>query len=52
MPSVLVGAVGLLTTASQIETVLRKGQADVVLVAREVLRNIDFVRTPCFARRD
>jgi 2,4-dienoyl-CoA reductase-like NADH-dependent reductase (Old Yellow Enzyme family) len=44
VPSLLVGAVGLLTTAEQIETVLRNGQADVALVAREILRNADFVR--------
>lgn len=44
VPDVLVGAVGLLTSASQIENVLRAGQADVVFVAREVLRNSDFVR--------
>lgn len=44
VPDVLVGAVGLLTSASQIENILRAGQADVIFVAREVLRNSDFVR--------
>ncbi|CED83807.1 NADH:flavin oxidoreductase/12-oxophytodienoate reductase [Phaffia rhodozyma] len=41
--SLRVGAVGLLTTAEQIEDVLQEGQADVVFLARELLRNADFV---------
>jgi 2,4-dienoyl-CoA reductase-like NADH-dependent reductase (Old Yellow Enzyme family) len=38
------GAVGLITDPAQAETILRTGQADVVLVARE------FLRDPYFAR--
>ncbi|KAL7416765.1 NADH:flavin oxidoreductase/NADH oxidase [Mrakia frigida] len=41
-PEVLIGAVGLLTTATQIEDVLQSGKADVAFLARELLRNIDF----------
>jgi 2,4-dienoyl-CoA reductase-like NADH-dependent reductase (Old Yellow Enzyme family) len=41
-PNLPIGAVGLLTTAPQIEKVLRSGQADVAFLARELLRNIDF----------
>lgn len=39
------GAVGLITTAEQAEGILRAGQADVVLMARE------FLRDPYFAMR-
>ena len=35
---ILTGAVGLITTAAQADTILREGQADVVLLAREFLR--------------
>ena len=35
---ILTGAVGLITTAAQADTILRAGQADVVLLAREFLR--------------
>ncbi len=33
------GAVGMITTAAQAETILRTGQADLILMAREFLRN-------------
>jgi 2,4-dienoyl-CoA reductase-like NADH-dependent reductase (Old Yellow Enzyme family) len=42
VPGLLIGAVGLLTDAQQSEEILEKGDADVVLYGREVLRNIDF----------
>ncbi|WP_428230592.1 NADH:flavin oxidoreductase/NADH oxidase [Flavobacterium sp.] len=46
--SVLTGAVGLITEAHQAETILENGQADLVLFARESLRNpnlpLDFAR--------
>ncbi|KPC62771.1 NADH:flavin oxidoreductase/NADH oxidase [Streptomyces chattanoogensis] len=39
-----VGAVGLITEARQAEKVVADGQADVVLLGRELLRNPSFVR--------
>jgi 2,4-dienoyl-CoA reductase-like NADH-dependent reductase (Old Yellow Enzyme family) len=36
---VATGAVGLITQAAQADTIIRAGQADVVLVARELLRD-------------
>ncbi len=33
------GAVGFITTAQQAETILRTGQADLIIMARELLRN-------------
>jgi 2,4-dienoyl-CoA reductase-like NADH-dependent reductase (Old Yellow Enzyme family) len=33
------GAVGLITEANQADTIVRTGQADIVLLARELLRN-------------
>jgi 2,4-dienoyl-CoA reductase-like NADH-dependent reductase (Old Yellow Enzyme family) len=36
---ILTGAVGLITDAQQIEEILKKGEADVVLLARELLRD-------------
>jgi 2,4-dienoyl-CoA reductase-like NADH-dependent reductase (Old Yellow Enzyme family) len=35
----LTGAVGLITTATQAESILQEGKADLVLFARELLRN-------------
>ena len=35
---ILTGAVGLITTAAQADAILREGKADVVLLAREFLR--------------
>ncbi|MFD1187352.1 NADPH dehydrogenase NamA [Pontibacter rugosus] len=37
--AVLTGAVGMITEAKQAEEILSKGQADIVLLAREVLRS-------------
>lgn len=42
IPSLLVGAVGLITQPQQAEEILQEGKADVVLMARELLRNVDF----------
>ncbi len=36
---ILTGAVGFITTASQAEAIIAEGRADVVLLARELLRN-------------
>lgn len=38
-----IGAVGLITTPKQAEEILQKGEADAVLLARQLLRNADFV---------
>ena len=38
-PDIAFGAVGLITEASQAETILRTGLADAVFLGREVLRN-------------
>jgi 2,4-dienoyl-CoA reductase-like NADH-dependent reductase (Old Yellow Enzyme family) len=40
--NILVGTVGLITEAKQANDLLEEGAADVVLMAREVLRDIDF----------
>ena len=37
------GAVGLITNATQAEEILQKDEADVILLARELLRNPYFV---------
>ena len=39
---VLTGAVGLITTPEQAEAIIRDGQADAVLLARELLRDPHF----------
>ena len=44
-PSMVIGTVGLITEAQQAETALSEGVADVVLMARQ------FLREPFFARR-
>ena len=36
---ILTGAVGMITTAQQAEGIVRDGQADIVLLAREFLRD-------------
>lgn len=36
---VLTCAVGMLTDPHQVETILQKGQADIIAIAREFLRN-------------
>lgn len=42
-PDLPIGAVGLLTTLPQIEEVLSSGKADVAFVARQIMRDADFV---------
>ncbi|CAE6459520.1 unnamed protein product [Rhizoctonia solani] len=42
IPSLLVGAVGLITQPQQAEQILQEEKADVILMARELLRNVDF----------
>lgn len=37
--NILTGAVGMITSAEQAETILRSGQADLIFIARELLRN-------------
>jgi 2,4-dienoyl-CoA reductase-like NADH-dependent reductase (Old Yellow Enzyme family) len=46
---ILTGAVGLITTARQAESILQEENADLVLLARELLRNPYF---PLFAARE
>jgi len=42
-PDIAFGAVGLITEASQAETILRTGLADVVFLGRELMRNPHWV---------
>ncbi|KAG8738782.1 hypothetical protein FRC10_006472 [Ceratobasidium sp. 414] len=42
VPDVVVGSVGLITSPQQAEQILQDGQADAVLLARELLRHADF----------
>ncbi|KAG9074385.1 hypothetical protein FRC06_010729, partial [Ceratobasidium sp. 370] len=42
VPDVVVGSVGLITSPQQAERILQDGQADAVLLARELLRHADF----------
>lgn len=46
---ILTGTVGLITTANQAELILQEGKADMVLFARELLRNPYF---PLYAARE
>jgi 2,4-dienoyl-CoA reductase-like NADH-dependent reductase (Old Yellow Enzyme family) len=46
---ILTGAVGLITNPQQAEAIVAKGQADMVLIARESLRNPNF---PLFAAHE
>ena len=41
-PYFLLGSVGLITDAKQAEAILQDGKADVVFLARELLRRVDF----------
>ncbi|KAJ2725403.1 hypothetical protein GGI07_001282 [Coemansia sp. Benny D115] len=43
VPELLIGAVGLITKGSQANEILEAGNADVVFIAREFLRNPSFV---------
>lgn len=36
---IMTGAVGMITSAEQAETIIRSGQADLIFIARELLRN-------------
>ncbi|KAG8726529.1 hypothetical protein FRC12_023311 [Ceratobasidium sp. 428] len=49
LPDTLIGSVGLITTPQQAEKILSEGQADVVLLARELLRHVDF---PIYAAQE
>ncbi|KAG8731892.1 hypothetical protein FRC10_001369 [Ceratobasidium sp. 414] len=49
VPDIVVGSVGLITTPRQAENILQDGQADVVLLARELLRHVDF---PIYAAQE
>jgi tRNA-dihydrouridine synthase len=42
VPNLLVGAVGIITDPIQSEEILQKSQADVIFMARQVLRDVDF----------
>lgn len=42
VPNVLVSAVGLITEPKQAEEILQEGKSDVVFLARELLRDVDF----------
>lgn len=42
VPDIYVGAVGIITNGKQAEAVLQEGKADVVFLARELLRHVDF----------
>ncbi|KAN0100298.1 hypothetical protein V8E55_000282 [Tylopilus felleus] len=44
-PDILIGAIGLLTNPAETESYLKEGKADVVLLARELLRNPHWVLT-------
>jgi 2,4-dienoyl-CoA reductase-like NADH-dependent reductase (Old Yellow Enzyme family) len=46
---IMTGAVGLITTAVQAESILRDGKADLILLGRELLRNPYF---PLFAAKE
>jgi len=42
VPNVLISTVGLITGGKQAEQLLQDGKADVVFLAKELLRNVDF----------
>ncbi|KAK8864391.1 hypothetical protein IAR55_001639 [Kwoniella newhampshirensis] len=42
VPNILVGAVGIITTPHQANDIIEEGKADVIFMARQVLRDIDF----------
>jgi 2,4-dienoyl-CoA reductase-like NADH-dependent reductase (Old Yellow Enzyme family) len=46
---VATGAVGLLTEPAQVEAILARGEADLVLLAREMLRDPYFPRSAAAA---
>ncbi|CAE6504448.1 unnamed protein product [Rhizoctonia solani] len=49
VPELVVGSVGLITTPQQAEGILQEGKADVVMLARELLRHVDF---PIYAAQE
>ncbi|KAF8598334.1 NADH:flavin oxidoreductase/NADH oxidase [Ceratobasidium sp. AG-I] len=49
VPELVVGSVGLITTPQEAEGILQEGKADVVLLARELLRHVDF---PIYAAQE
>ncbi|MCX6284720.1 MAG: oxidoreductase, partial [Bacteroidetes bacterium] len=49
---ILTGAVGLITTAVQAESILEQGQADIILMARELLRDPYFPLKAAFELGD
>ncbi|CEL58482.1 hypothetical protein RSOLAG1IB_08572 [Rhizoctonia solani AG-1 IB] len=49
VPDLVVGSVGLITTPQQAEGILQEGKADVVMLARELLRHVDF---PIYAAQE
>ena len=49
---ILTGAVGLITSALQAEEILQNGQADLVLFARESLRNPNFALSAAYELND
>lgn len=42
IPDIPVGTAGLITTGTQAEEILQSGKADLICLARELLRNVDF----------
>ncbi|CAE6467531.1 unnamed protein product [Rhizoctonia solani] len=49
VPELVVGSVGLITSPQQAEGILQDGKADVVMLARELLRHVDF---PIYAAQE
>jgi 2,4-dienoyl-CoA reductase-like NADH-dependent reductase (Old Yellow Enzyme family) len=43
VPEIILGAVGIIKTGTQAEAILKEGKADVVLLAREFLKDPNFV---------
>ncbi|KAK9765562.1 NADH-dependent flavin oxidoreductase [Basidiobolus ranarum] len=48
VPGLLTGAVGLITTGEQAEEILEEGKADIVILARQFLRDPNFVLRSAF----
>ncbi|PVG02003.1 FMN-linked oxidoreductase [Serendipita vermifera] len=51
-PDLLVGAVGMITDPKQAEGILQEGKADIVFLARELLRRVDFPLIAAHELRD
>lgn len=41
-PNLLIGSVGIITDAKQANDILEQGKADVILIGRQLLRNLDW----------